>query len=152
MGSLPFQLARRAARLNGGLFFVAFPLVLAMLGHPVAAGSLEEAPGGRPAIAGEACTGVADMQYVQIDFEDVDILVFIKAMSEITGKNFVVSPKVKGKVNMVAPREVPVGEAYQIFQSVLEVHGFTTVPTGGIVKIVPSAEARGKAVDTPSVR
>jgi len=152
MGSLPFQLARRATQLNGGPFMVAFLLALAMLGRPVAACSFEEARGRRPVMAGEGLAGTPGTGYVTIDFENVDILVFIKAMSDITGKDFIVSPKVKGKVSIVAPKEIAVGEAYQILQSVLEVHGFTTVPTGGMVKIVPSAEARGKAVDTPSAR
>ncbi len=86
--------------------------------------------------------------YVKIDFDHVDILVFIKFIGEVTGKNFVVDPRVQGTVTVVAPTEVSVDEAYEVFQSVLEVHGFTTVTAGRIIKVVPSSEARGKGVDT----
>jgi general secretion pathway protein D len=87
-----------------------------------------------------------------MDFEDVDILVFVRFISEVTGKNFLIDPKVNGKVTVLCPTRVTVVEGYKIFQSVLEVHGFTTVPAGSIIKIVPSAGARGKGVETELVR
>ena len=134
--------------------FLALVLVLASVGYAMTVCSSEQEPGGMPVIPGERLLAAPESGrgYVKLDFEDVDILVFIKAVSEVTGKDFVVSPKVRGKVSVVAPREIPVDEAYQVFQSVLEVHGFTTVPTGSIVKIVPSSEARGKAVDVQPAR
>jgi general secretion pathway protein D len=85
---------------------------------------------------------------VQLDFDDVDFRDVIRFMGEITGKHFVVHPTVQGKVTVVSPKAVTAKEAYRIFQAVLEVHGFTTVPAGPFVKIVPSTEARAKAVDT----
>jgi general secretion pathway protein D len=94
----------------------------------------------------------SNRQFVEIDFDDVDILVFVKFVSEATGKNFVVDPKVKGKVNIVSSEKMPVDEVYKVFQSVLEVHGYTTVEAGSIIKIVPSSEARGKAVETHFLR
>jgi len=89
-----------------------------------------------------------EQQLVSIDFEDVDILVFVRFISEVAGKNFLIDPKVNGKVTVLWPTKVTVVEAYKIFESVLEVYGFTTVPAGSIIKIVPSAEARGKGVET----
>ncbi|MDY6990012.1 MAG: hypothetical protein SWQ30_18375 [Thermodesulfobacteriota bacterium] len=134
--------------------FLAGLLFLASLGYAMTVCSSEQAPRGAAVMAGQGPFGAPKSArgYVKMDFEDVDILVFIKAVSEITGKDFIVSPKVRGKVSVVAPREIPVNEAYQVFQSVLEVHGFTTVPAGSVVKIVPSSEAKGKAVDTRSAR
>jgi len=96
--------------------------------------------------------GEPNQRFVEIDFDNVDILLFIKFVSEATGKNFVVDPKVKGKVTMVSPEKMPVDEVYSVFQSVLEVHGFTTVPAGSIIKIIPSSEARGKGVETQFLR
>jgi len=89
-----------------------------------------------------------EKRFVTIDFDDVDILLFIKFMSEVTGKNFVIDQKVKGKVTIVSPTKISVDEAYRVFESVLEVHGFTTVEAGRIIKIVPSVVARGKSIET----
>ncbi len=89
-----------------------------------------------------------DKRYVTIDFDNVDIGLFIKFISELTGKNFVVDKGVMGKVTIVSPTKISVEEAYEVFESVLEVHGFTTVPAGNIIKIVPALEARAKSIET----
>jgi general secretion pathway protein D len=89
-----------------------------------------------------------EKRFVTIDFDNVDILLFIKFISEVTGKNFVIDDKVKAKVTIVSPTKISVDEAYKVFESVLEVHGFATVPSGSIVKIIPSVEARGKSIET----
>ncbi|OQY51239.1 MAG: type II secretion system protein GspD [Desulfobacteraceae bacterium 4572_87] len=85
---------------------------------------------------------------VTIDFDRVDIPIFIKFISELTGKNFVIDKGVRGKVTIISPNKITVDEAYKVFESVLEVHGFTTVPSGNIIKIVPAASARTKSVET----
>ncbi len=85
---------------------------------------------------------------VTIDFDQVDIPIFIKFISELTGKNFVIEKGVRGKVTIISPNKISVDEAYKVFESVLEVHGFTTVPSGNIIKIVPAASARTMSVET----
>ena len=87
-------------------------------------------------------------QYVSIDFNNVDINVFIKFMSELTGTNFVVDQRVKGKVTIISPSKISLNEAYKVFESVLEVHGYTTVQSGEVVKIIPSPDARSKSIET----
>jgi general secretion pathway protein D len=87
-------------------------------------------------------------RFVTIDFENVDINLFIKYISELTGKNFIIDKAVRGNVTIVSPTKISVEEAYRVFESVLEVQGFTTVPAGTIIKIVPSADARSKSVET----
>jgi len=87
-------------------------------------------------------------QFVSIDFNNVDINLFIKFMSELTGTNFVVDNNVKGKVTIISPARISLEEAYRVFESVLEVNGFTTVKAGEIVKIVPAPEARTKNIQT----
>ncbi len=87
-------------------------------------------------------------RYVTIDFDSVDIRLFIKYISELTGKNFVVDSAVKGTVTIISPTKISVKEAYKVFESVLEVHGFATVISGSIVKIVPAVAARSKNVET----
>jgi len=89
-----------------------------------------------------------DERYVTIDFDNVDIGIFIKFISELTGRNFVVDKGVRGKVTIISPTKISVKEAYKVFESVLEVHGFTAVPAGNIIKIVPALEARTKSIET----
>ncbi|MDZ7698605.1 MAG: type II secretion system secretin GspD [Deltaproteobacteria bacterium] len=86
--------------------------------------------------------------HVTIDFENVDIPVLVKFISELTGKNFVIDKAVRGKVTIMSPTKISVDEAYKVFESVLEVHGYTAIPAGNIVKIVPAVEARSKNVET----
>ncbi len=85
---------------------------------------------------------------ISIDFDNVDILLFVKYMSELTGKNFIIDKAVKGRVTIISPRKISEDEAYRVFESVLEVHGFTTVPSGPVIKIVPMAVAKTQNIDT----
>jgi len=89
-----------------------------------------------------------DSRFVTIDFDNVDITLFIKFISELTGKNFIIDREVKGKVTIISPTKISIDEAYKVFESVLEVHGFTTVPAGSVIKIVRAVEARSKSIET----
>jgi general secretion pathway protein D len=124
---------RRLAAAVGLVFFCAW------LGA-----SLAEA---QPAAPAEPARKPAD-QVVSIDFNNVDINLLIKFISELTGTNFVVDPNVKGKVTIISPARISIEEAYRVFESVLEVNGYTTVKAGEIVKIVPAPEARTKNIQT----
>jgi general secretion pathway protein D len=90
----------------------------------------------------------SDKRYVTIDFDNVEMAVFIKFISELTGKNFVVDKAVTGNVTVVSPTKISVDEAYRVFESVLEVYGFAAVPAGHITKIVPAAEAKSRNIET----
>jgi general secretion pathway protein D len=90
----------------------------------------------------------ADKKYVTIDFDNVDIGVLVKFVSELTGKNFIIDDKVKGKVTIISPKKIPLEDVYKVFLSVLEVNGFTVVPAGDMVKIIPAVLAREKSVET----
>jgi general secretion pathway protein D len=87
-------------------------------------------------------------RYVTIDFDNVDITLFIKFISELTGKNFIIDNAVKGKVTVISPTKISVDAAYKVFESVLEVHGFSTVPAGAVTKIVRAVDARSKSIET----
>jgi general secretion pathway protein D len=87
-------------------------------------------------------------QFVSIDFNNVDINVLIKFISELTAKNFVVDKRVKGKVTIISPAKISINEAYKVFESVLEVHGYTAIKAGEIIKIIPSPDARSKNIET----
>jgi general secretion pathway protein D len=79
---------------------------------------------------------------VAINFVDVDISTVVKFISEVTGKNFVFDDKVKGNITIIAPSKLSVDEAFSLFTSVLELKGFTIVPSGRVYKIVPISQAK----------
>jgi general secretion pathway protein D len=60
----------------------------------------------------------------------------------------VVDQRVKGKVTIISPSKISLNEAYKVFESVLEVHGFTTVQSGEVVKVIPAPDARSKNIET----
>jgi general secretion pathway protein D len=86
--------------------------------------------------------------FISIDFNDVDIEVFIKFISELTGRNFIIDRRVKGNISVISPTKISVDEAYRVFESVLEVHGYATVDAGEITKIIPSPYARTMNIET----
>ncbi len=90
----------------------------------------------------------AHSQPVTFNFENVDIRVVISTVSELTGKNFVVSNKVSGKVTVISSKPLSSKEIYQVFLSVLEVHGYSAVPSGTVIKIVRSIKAKRGAIPT----
>jgi len=91
--------------------------------------------------------GQSGQRFITIDFDNVDIQLFIKYISELTGKNFVVDKAVQGNVTILSPTKISEEEAYRVFESVLEVHGFTTVEAGSVIKIMPSARARSQNLE-----
>ncbi len=101
-------------------------------------------PGGRAAAAPTAASP-ADGR-LAIDFNNVDIRVFIKYISQLTGKNFVVDKDVKGAITVISATPVSAGDAYRVFESVLDVHGYAAVEAGEVVKIVPKAGAKNRSI------
>lgn len=89
------------------------------------------------AIAPSSRTG----QSTTINLQGADISALIQTVSEITGKTFIVDPGVVGKVTVISGQQMRADEVYELFQSVLRVHGYAAVPSGSVVKIVPEAIA-----------
>ena len=79
---------------------------------------------------------------VVLNFNEVDISTMVKFISDLTGRNFVLDDRVKGKISVFSPSKLSTEEAYNVFVSVLELKGFTVVQSGKVGKIVPSAVAR----------
>jgi general secretion pathway protein D len=79
---------------------------------------------------------------VTLNFVNADIEGVVKAVSEITGKNFVLDPRVKGTVNIVSARPVSRVQVYEIFLSALRLQGYAAVEERGMVQIVPEADAK----------
>jgi len=83
------------------------------------------------------------------NFQDADIEAVVKSVSRMTGHNFLLDPRVKGKVTIISSTPVSRYAAYQLFLSALKAQGFTAVTgTGGLIKIIPVGEGKQNAADT----
>ena len=79
---------------------------------------------------------------VVLNFNEVDISTMVKFISDLTGNNFILDERVKGKISVYSPSKLSIEEAYNVFTSVMELKGFTVVQSGKVAKIVPSATAK----------
>lgn len=75
---------------------------------------------------------------VTLDLQDADIRVLINTVAEISGKNFVVDPRVKGKVTVISGTQLDEEQLYDVFLSILQVHNFAAIDSEGLTKIVPA--------------
>lgn len=90
---------------------------------------------------------------VTLNLKGADINALIGTVSEVTGRNFIIDPRIKGKVTIISSKALDEKQLYQVFLSVLEVHGFTAVPSGKVIKILPAAEAKHSGIPmVPEVR
>ncbi|MES9978190.1 MAG: type II secretion system protein GspD, partial [Candidatus Thiodiazotropha sp. 6PLUC5] len=71
-------------------------------------------------------TSSSHAEQITLNLNNADIEALIKTVSEHTGKNFVIDPRVKGKVTVVSAHPMDSKEFYEVFLSILEVHGFST--------------------------
>lgn len=92
-----------------------------------------------PAVAGN------QGQTWTINLKDADLGEFITQVSRISGRNFVVDPRVKGRVTVISSAALDADGVYELFQSVLRVHGFAAVPAGDVVRIVQQTLAKQSA-------
>ncbi|MFW2373968.1 MAG: type II secretion system secretin GspD [Gammaproteobacteria bacterium] len=79
---------------------------------------------------------------ITLNLKEADIRALIGTVSKFTGKNFVVDPRVKSKVTVVSSKTMSADELYEVFLSILQVHGYAAVPVGNIIKIVPEVNAK----------
>src|SRR6185369_18061538 len=79
---------------------------------------------------------------VVLNFNEVDISTMVKFISDLTGKNFVLDERVKGKISVYSPAKLSPEEAFTVFTSVLELKGFTLIQAGKVYKIVPTSLAK----------
>ncbi len=84
------------------------------------------------------------------DFPNVEITDLTKAISELTGKNFIVDPGVRGKITIIAPSKLTVAEAYKAYLSALAINGFTVVPSGNFFKVKSARNAQRDSIETYS--
>ena len=89
-------------------------------------------------------------QEFTVNLKDTDIQEFIEFVADVTGTTIVVDPAVKGKVKVVSSKPVSRAELYDLFLSILDVHGYTAVRSGDVVRVIPNKNARSAPVDVIS--
>jgi general secretion pathway protein D len=97
-------------------------------------------------IAG-AILGIAALTWAQqpaatLNWKDADIRQVVEAVSAVTGRNFILDPRVTGRVTLLSPTPLGPDALYEAFLSILQVHGYVAVESGDLVKIIPDATAR----------
>ena len=93
-------------------------------------------------LTGQVLAQPAEPDTVTLNFVNSDIEGVVKAVSEITGKNFVLDTRVKGNVNIVSTRPMARALVYEVFLSALRLQGYAAVEDHGVVKIIPEADAK----------
>ncbi|MGH8252106.1 MAG: type II secretion system secretin GspD [Steroidobacteraceae bacterium] len=76
------------------------------------------------------------------NYKDADLGQVIEAVSQVTGKNFIVDPRVRAQVTMLSTEPMSPDAFYEAFLAILQVHGFIAVPSGSVIKILPDVTAR----------
>jgi len=98
--------------------------------------------------------GIAQAQeadLITMDFKEVELRQVVRFMSEMSGRNFIVSDKVKGKITVITPTPVTKEEANQLFEAILDVHGYNVVSDGAAERIVPHKALKSAAVPVSDV-
>ncbi|KTD73548.1 GspD family T2SS secretin variant LspD [Legionella tucsonensis] len=81
------------------------------------------------------------------NLRNADIRAVIAEVSRVTGKNFVIDPRVQGKISIVSTTPMNNNELYEVFLSVLQVSGYAAIPSGAIIKIIPNIDAKTQSPD-----
>ena len=89
-----------------------------------------------------AVTVTAQEADVTLNWKDADIRKVVEAVSEVTGRNFILDPRVTGKVTLLSATPMSPDAFYEAFLSILQVHGYVAIPSGDLIKILPDATAR----------
>jgi general secretion pathway protein D len=149
----PFAAMSSSAALVLGLWLVAVPATAVPDDEPIPANGVPEAAPPRSAVAGRTApsgpgtattrvAGGAGGAMITPNYKDADLGQIIEAVSQLTGKNFIVDPRVKAQVTLLSATPMTPDAFYQAFLALLEVHGFVAVPQGKVIKVVPDANAR----------
>ena len=85
---------------------------------------------------------LAQQPAATLNWKDADIRQVVEAVSAVTGKNFILDPRVTGRVTLLSPTPLGPDALYQAFLSILQVHGYVAIDSGDLIKIIPDATAR----------
>lgn len=79
---------------------------------------------------------------VSLNFENADVQSVIKAISKLSGKNFVIDSRVKGTINIVSEKPIAKADSYKVLEAALRMQGFATIEANGVIKVLPENEAK----------
>ena len=99
-------------------------------------------------------TGLSQPEYdgdkdYTINLENTDLQELIRFVADATGSTIVVDPSVKGKVNVISSEPITQAELYDLFLSILDVHNYTAIRSGNVVRVIQNKEARTSPVGSP---
>ena len=86
--------------------------------------------------------GTSKDESLSLNFRNVDIAQFIESVATITGKNFLIDRRVTGRITIIASQPIARDSLYDVMLSVLQFYGFTAIPDGDIIKVIPFAEGQ----------
>ena len=90
----------------------------------------------------------ADEKPLTFNFNDVDVRTVIRSIAKVTGRNFVIDPKVKGKITIISSQPMTDKDMYGAFLSALQVEGYAAIEVDGVTKIIPETEAKSQMSST----
>lgn len=93
-------------------------------------------------LAGAGAALAQEQPRITLNLKEADISALINTVADVTGRNFVVDPRVRARVTVISKRAMEPEELYRVFLSILQVHGFSAVPSGEVTKIVPDVNAK----------
>ena len=93
------------------------------------------------AVAGSA-PGQQPEAMITPNYKDADLGQVVEAVSQVTGRSFILDPRVRAQVTMLSTTPMTADAFYEAFLAILQVHGFIAVPAGNVIKILPDANAR----------
>jgi general secretion pathway protein D len=96
------------------------------------------------------CVPHVGAQDFTVNLKDTDIQEFIEFVADVTETTIVVDPSVKGKIKVISSKPVSKAELYDLFLSILDVHGYTAVRSGAVVRVIPNKNASSSPVDVIS--
>src|SRR5215204_1627740 len=98
--------------------------------------------GTAPGVHAQRANAQRAVEPITLNFVNADIEAVARTMAAITGRNIVVDPRVKGTMTLSTEQPVPPSTAFNQFVATLRLSGFTVVESGGLLKVVPEAEAK----------
>ena len=98
------------------------------------------------ALSGSGVPSASAQEYT-VNLKDTEIQEFIQFVADVTGTTIVVDPSVKGKVKVISSKPVSRSELYDLFLSILDVHGYTAVRSGNVIRIIQNKDARSSPVE-----
>ena len=99
---------------------------------------------GLNSLANAVTSSESEKVMLKQNFQNVDIRVVIEAISKLTGKNYIIDQRVKGKVTLIAPEPMSADSLNEILLSILRVHGYIAIPGEDAISIIPANLARDR--------